>query len=236
LDVKDLKNYGADVATTLASLPQAIWGKMEALAGRVALKRFGLLKILQLPGLIKEEEAKIRAVDPAAFRARGLDKDELLPRIITQVAAFAAVARLAGTDKAVSVFEEITREVGAELWAAQLPPPDDFKRCGDGFGAFRAYFDAMMAANRRVGVLDYEVVEDGPDAVQYDVTSCVFCELAERLGYRDAARHLCLADDVYFPVAGRELGLCFVRKGTLARGDQCCDFRFERAPEADRQE
>jgi hypothetical protein len=126
------------------------------------------------------------------------------------------------------------REVAGELWAAQAPAAADFKRCGDAFAAFRAYFDATMVANRRAGVLEYEVVEDGPDAVQYDVTSCVFCELAERLGFPEAARNLCLADDVYFPEAGREIGLRFVRTGTLARGDRRCDFRFERAPEADR--
>jgi hypothetical protein len=228
MDVKDLKNYGVDAASTVASLPPEVRERMEAVSRRVALKRLGLIKALHLPGLIKEEERKMRDVDLASLRERGLDNEAFLAQVRSQVAAFAAIARLVGTEKAVAVFEEVMREVGGELGAAQTPTAADFKRCGEPFAAFRAYFEAAMAANRRAGVLEYEVVEDGDDAVQYDVTSCALCELAELLGHPEAARHFCLSDDLHFPEIGREIGLRFLRAGTLARGDRRCDFRFER--------
>ncbi|UCH78925.1 MAG: L-2-amino-thiazoline-4-carboxylic acid hydrolase [Candidatus Coatesbacteria bacterium] len=231
MDVKDLKNYGVDVASAMAAVPPAVREKLEAASRRVALKRLGLFKALRLPSLIEEEERKMRDVDLASFRERGLDNEAFLAQARYQVAAFAAVARLVGTEKAVAVFEEVMREVGGELWAEQAPTGEDFNRCGEGFAAFRAYFEATMAANRRAGVLDFEVVEDGDDAFQYDVTACVFYDLAKRLGYPEAARHLCFTDDVYFPEVGREIGLRFLRAGTLARGDRRCDFRFERVSE-----
>ena len=232
MDVKNLKNYGVDVATTMASLPPEVREKMEAVSRRVTLKRLGLFKVLRLPGLIREEETKMRAVDFSPLRGRGLDKEELRAGVLSQVAAFAAVARLAGTEKAVEIFEEITRKVGLDVWEAQAPTAEDFNSCGgDGFAAFRAYFDAMMEANRRAGVLEYDVAEDSDDDVQYDVSSCVFLELATLLGYPEAARHLCLADDVYFPDECRKMGARFIRAGTLARGDRRCDFRFERVTE-----
>jgi len=234
LDVKDLKNYGVDMATAMASLPPAVREKMEAVSRRLVLKRVGLFRALRLPGLIREEEAKMRDVDLAPFRARGLDNDEFLSQTLSQVAAFAAVARLAGTENAVAIFEEIIREVSRDIWGAQAPTAEDLNSCGgDAAAAFRAYFRATMEANRRAGVLEYEVAEDGDDAVQYDVSSCVFLELAERLGYPEAARHLCLADDLYFPDECRKIGLRFVRTGTLARGDRRCDFRFERDRDKD---
>jgi hypothetical protein len=232
MDVKNLKNYGVDVATAMASLPPAARKRMEAVSNRVVLKRLGLFRSLRLPGLIREEEAKMRAVDFSPLRGRGLDKEELRAGVLSQVAAFAALARLAGTEKAAEIFDEITRKVGREVWEAQAPTAEDYDSCGgDGFAAFRAYFDAMMEANRRAGVLGYDVAEDGDDAVQYDVNSCVFLELAALLGYPEAARHLCLADDVYFPDECRKIGARFVRTGTLARGDRRCDFRFERVTE-----
>lgn len=231
MDVTDLKNYGVDVASTMASLPPAVREKLEAVSRRVALKRLGLFKALRLPSLLEEEERKMREVDLAPLRERGLDNEAFLAQARYQVAAFAAVARVAGTETAVAIFEEVMREVGGEVWAAQAPAAEDFKRCGDAFASFRAYFEATMAANRRAGVLDFDVAEDDDGAVQYDVTSCLFYDLAVRLGYPEAARHLCLADDVYFPEVGRELGLRFLRAGTLARGDRCCDFRFERVSE-----
>jgi hypothetical protein len=228
LDVKDLKNYGVDIATAMASLPPAVQKRMEAVSRRLVLKRLGLFRSLRLPGLIREEEAKMRAIDLSPLRGRGLDKEEVRAAALSQVAAFAAVARLAGTEKAAEIFEEIVREVGRDVWEAQAPGVEDFRRCGDGFAAFRAYFRAMMEANRRAGVLEYDVAKDGDDAVQYDVTACVFCELAGLLGYPEAARHLCLADDVYFADECRKIGARFVRTGTLARGDRRCDFCFER--------
>ncbi len=231
MDVKNLKNYGVDIATTMASLPPAVQKRMEAVSRRVVLKRLGLFRSLRLAGLIREEEAKMRRVDFSPLGGRGLDKEEIRAAALSQFAAFAAVERLAGTEKANEIFEEIVRAVSRDVWEAQAPAAEDFLRCGDGFAAFRAYFRAMMEANRDGGVLEYEVVEDGDDAVQYDVTACVFCELAERLGVPQAARHLCLADDVYFPEFGREIGLRFLRAGTLARGDRRCDFRFERVTE-----
>ncbi len=229
MDVKNLKNYGVDIATTMASLPPAVRKRMEAVSRRVTLKRLGLFKVLRLPGLIREDEAKMRAVDLSPLRGRGLDKEELRAAALSQFAAFAAVARLAGTEKATEIFEEIVREVGRDVWEAQAPTAEAFDSCGgDGFAAFRAYFDAMMEANRRAGVLEYDVAEDSDDAVQYDVNSCAFLELAALLGYPEATRHLCLADDVYFPDECRKIGARFIRAGTLARGDRRCDFRFER--------
>lgn len=226
MDVKDLKNYGVDVATTMTSLPRPVRERMDAASRRIVVKRLGLLKALRLPGLISKEEKRLRAADLSGFR--GLDREELRAEAISQVAAFAAVARLAGTEKAAEIFEEIMREAGREVWKAQAPTAEDFKRCGDAFAAVRAYFRATMEANRGAGVMEYEVAEDGPDAFQYDVTACVFYELASRLGFPEAARHLCAADDVYFPETGREVGARFVRAGTLARGAPRCDFRFER--------
>jgi hypothetical protein len=226
LDVKDLKNYGVDVATTMASLPRSVRERMDATSRRIVVKRLGLLKALRLPGLISREKKRLRAADLSGFR--GLNREELRAEAISQVAAFAAVARLAGTEKAVEIFEEVMREVGEEIWEAQAPSAEDFRRCGDAFAAFRAYFRATMEANRDAGVLEYEVAEDGSDAVQYDVTACVFYELASRLGFPEAARHLCAADDVYFPESVGRIGARFVRAGTLARGAPRCDFRFER--------
>jgi hypothetical protein len=226
MDVESLKNYGVDVVTTMASLPQAVRERMEAVSRRVVVKRLGLLKALRLPGLISREEKRLRAADLSELR--GLDGEKLRAEAISQVAAFAAVARLAGTGKAAEIFDEVIREVGREVWEAQAPSAEDFERCGDAFAAFRVYFRAKMEANREAGVLEYEVAEDGPDAVQYDVTACVFHELASRLGTPEAARHLCTADDVYFPGSVGRIGARFVRAGTLARGAARCDFRFER--------
>jgi hypothetical protein len=226
LDTKDLKNYGVDVVSTMAALPYEVRKRTEEVSRRVILNRLGLLQSLRLPGLIAQEEKKLRAVDLTPIKGRGLDGDAL-SQIVSQAAAFAAVARLAGVEKAVAIFEEVMREVSGDIWGAQAPRAEDFKNCGDATVSFRAYFRAMMEANRDAGVLEYDVVEDGSAAIQYDVTSCVLLDLARLSGYPEAAWHLCLADDLYFPDECRKIGLRFVRTGTLARGDSCCDFRFE---------
>jgi hypothetical protein len=229
LDIKDLKNYGVDVVSTMAALPYEVRKRTEEVSRRVILNCLSLLQSLRLPGLIAQEEKKLRAVDLTPIKGRGLDGDAL-SQILSQVAAFAALVRVVGEEKARSILEEILGEMSYDIWAAQAPPAEDFRKCADDPAeAFRAYFQATMEANRRAGVLEYDVIEEGPEAVQYDVKSCVFYDLAKLLGYPEAARHICLADDLYFPEECRKIGLRFVRNGTLARGDRCCDFRFESA-------
>ena len=109
-----------------------------------------------------------------------------------------------------------------------MPKPEEFDTFDDPFDAFRQYYMAIFVADREAGLHDFEVIEDSADAFQVNVTYCAYCEIPKRLGIIEACQPSCYSDDVFFPEFCRKLRMSFVRTETLARGNEACDFRFER--------
>ena len=85
------------------------------------------------------------------------------------------------------------------------------------------------------GCHEMAVTEDNERAFQFDVSWCVWLELARAMGIPEACIPNCHADDLVFPDYFGALGIRYQRTQTLASGGSCCDFRFEniQAPEGD---
>lgn len=67
--------------------------------------------------------------------------------------------------------------------------------------------------------------EAGKDYVKLDVFQCPCATICIEQGCPEIARLFCIRDDIsYKDMRGVE----FIRKGTLGRGDDCCDFLFRR--------
>ncbi len=110
-----------------------------------------------------------------------------------------------------------------------MPSADETRRFDDPFKAFKEYSLAGPEAARRAGCHDIEIVEDTADALQLDITYCVWHEIARQLGVEEACLPNCYSDDVVLPGSLEPLGIVFKRTNTLARGGARCDFRYERA-------
>jgi hypothetical protein len=65
-------------------------------------------------------------------------------------------------------------------------------------------------------------------AIGINVTYCAFCEIPRLCGIVEACEPGCYSDEVVFPGHLEPLGIRFLRTKTLARGGDCCDFRWER--------
>ena len=61
---------------------------------------------------------------------------------------------------------------------------------------------------------------------RYDLLTCPYVQVFSDLGCPEVCPAVCIQDDISF----RDLknGVVFERKGTLGRGDECCDFCFRR--------
>ena len=66
------------------------------------------------------------------------------------------------------------------------------------------------------------------EAFQFDVSWCVWLELARLMDVPEACIPNCYADDLVFPEYFAQFGIRYRRTGTLAMGSSCCDFHFER--------
>ena len=93
------------------------------------------------------------------------------------------------------------------------------------FAFFRRAFGSRMRDFPAEG-WDIDWLEDGGKAVAFNISRCFYLDVLTRLGAPELTPAFCSTDELLasaFPPSIR-----FVRCGTLARGDPCCDFRYER--------
>jgi len=228
VNVESLKNYGRPFSDTMTTLPDAVQKRIRRESVKVIRKHLGLPGLLRLPLLAWWEKRRMRRIDLDSVRGKGLTNQKFIDLMVQQTVMFSATAKVAGMERALSIFREIMDRVACPLNEALLPSSSEFEHLDDLFGSFRKYMLAFFEAEERAGLHEYRIVEDSDDALAVDVTYCAFCEIPKRLGVMEACESGCYSDEVFFPGFLEPFGLRFVRTQTLARKGDCCDFRFER--------
>ena len=110
---------------------------------------------------------------------------------------------------------DMYRKLGEQWWQAQ-----EARSLGDTMAAAFAMYAAGDA-------LDYEVITQGPDAFEINVTGCRYAQFYQELGAPELGFLLvCSAD---FPMAeGFDPDLQLTRTQTIMQGASHCDFRYAR--------
>ncbi len=227
MDIKDLKNYKVPMNESMAEIPPAVFKKVERTALGILRKQIGILKLFRMLLIFKKTEKKFSTHNIDSARENGLSDEDFIKNIIRQASFFYALTEVVGKERAVELMYEITEQTAIDIMTEMMPAAAEFSTFDNPLSVAKEYILAMMAANKKVGIHESELVEDTDDAFQVNVTYCAFCEIPKSLGVMEAALSSCYADDVFFPKVMGEMGLRFVRKGTLARGDDVCDFRYE---------
>ncbi len=227
MEICDLKNYNVPMNESMAAIPGGMLKKIERTALGVLKKHFGLVKLLRMFLILKKTEKEFSNQNLASIREKGLSDEAFIKNIIRQSSFFYALTKVAGKEKALELMNEITEKTAWDLMSEIMPSTADFSTFDNPLNAAKEYIHAMMDADKKAGLHESELVYDSDDAFQINVTYCAFAEIPKRLGVMEATLSTCYGDDIFFPKVLEELGLRFVRKGTIARGDDVCDFRVE---------
>jgi len=226
--VEDLKNYGKPLSDVMLDSEGKKHSKRITSTVISELRReLGLIGIIKLMLKSRKETNLGKALDWSSINERGMTNRRFLNALITQTAAAKALADTVGKDKASNMIRGSLDQT-VDITAPLYPPPEDFKACGDGFGAFRKYMKEQFKAHANAHLQELDIAEDSPRALSVNVKYCLWCEVAKKLGDPSLCYPgSCYWDEVYFPKALAELGGRFTRTGTLATGAPVCDFRFE---------
>lgn len=228
METRELKNYGKSYVEMLPRLPLAVRKRIKKAASRKIRRRLGIWGSLRLVVVARRRERQFQAVDLTPVRQRGLVSEGFIREMIRNAALFSAMEERVGQDEARAVFHEIMDEVSRPMNEAILPSVEDLGEDADAYQVFRDYFLAFFEAEKRDGLHAYELVEDSEKGIAINVTYCAFCEIPRLLGVVEACDPSCYADEVFFPGYLEPMGVRFARTKTLARGGDCCDFRFEK--------
>ena len=167
-------------------------------------------------------------LNPVSCRKRGLNNERFIKTQLNYLAFFVTLKEITNTERAIEIANDVMEKTEREPFPLCLPPQDDVRAAGAPFEAFLKYLRAVPAAACSGGYHKIKISEDTPDTFQFDVTWCVWLELARAMGVPEVCLPNC-SDDLVFPEYFGALGIKYKRTQTLAGGGRCCDFRFERS-------
>ena len=228
MKVEELKNYGKAYTQTLKENSRPIQKLIKKEASPVVRRHLGLLGSLRLLLLARRERKRLDRVDLAPVRQRGLTSEFFIRQTIQNTALFSAMTEITGKEKALTIHHEVMDKIAWPMNEILWPSVDQFKQVGDTFKAYRDYMMAFWVAEKNAELHDYEVIEDSDKAIAFNITYCAFCEIPRLCGIVEACEPGCYSDEVFYPGYLEPLGMRFVQSKTLARGGDCCDFRFEK--------
>ena len=143
--------------------------------------------------------------------------------VLPGVALYMALLADANTrEKAMALFE-----VAIEAWAAsQRQSLERLARLPVYYWLMRAVIKPMMRRNFPEDGWETEWVETSGEALAFNMKSCFYLDALGTYGVQELAIQYCRMDDLIYKDLSPHVR--WVRQGTLGRGDNGCDFRFER--------
>jgi hypothetical protein len=229
MKVSELRFYGRPFTEAEGSWPDDVRRRMKRRSQAVVRRRLGLTRMLSFGWRFLRASRLMRSLDLSPLRARGLSDARFISTQLEYLAFFTALKALVGAEQAVDIAREVMQQASYEPMWLCMPEQEHVRLIGDPFAVMAEYMRAMPDAARLGGSHQLDITEDSADAFQFDVTWCVWLELARLAGVPEACIPNCYADDLVFPDYFEGLGMRYQRTQTLACGGSCCDFRFERA-------
>ncbi len=226
--IQDTKNYGKPLTDVLSSLSPELLEEIKTVSQKVMLDNLGEKGMEQFASLLPEEREKLLKHDFVTVKEHGITHPTFLRERIEVAAAYSALIRVVGEEKALAINMEKTKKVGYKVLVGFFPTVEELKACGDPFEAFKEFQKANNAANNKVGLHCIDEIEDKPDVYRFNVKFCSFYSIPQEVGLGAVCVPSCYGDDVFFAEYCPQFGVEFIRKGTIARGDKVCDFCFKR--------
>lgn len=225
--VEDLKNYGTNMHDLAERVPKEKTKKAEKMLFSVIIKEMGLWKALKLRSIIRRKTKELSKINLDRIRTFCTNEDFIQAKI-NDAATFAAIQELTSPEEAKQIYMKIMNKVIPIVNSSMYPDPSIINNLENKFDIVKQFILSIMEADMKDGLHIIEVVEDTPDALQFNVTKCAWYETKKELGVPEATFQDCYADEVSLPGMLDKVDVKFTRTQTIANGAMFCDFRFER--------
>jgi hypothetical protein len=228
MELKNLKNFGKSLSDISTSMNREQRKEISAISYKIIRKYLGVLKLIRFTISTIIETRRMSGMDLKNIRQKGLVNEIFIKSQIRFAAMYSAMSKTVGKERTLEILYKIMDEVAPITFQSISPTSMDFKESGDPWEAWKKYFIAMAEADKNAGCHEYELVKNTDNTFQMNCIYCAWYEIPKLLGVKEACLPSCYADDVFLPEALGMIGIEFKRTNTMARGQNCCDFRFER--------
>lgn len=231
MQVEELRHYGKAFSDIESSWPEELKRWMKKVGRETVFRSLGPVEKILLVLRLAIEKRQNAAVDLSDFHKRGMTNEPFIRTQREFVSLYSALSKTVGSDRALKTLKGVMDKTALKALALCFPPPEDMRTFDDPLETFKVCTRAAIEPARKAGCHTIEIVEDRKDSFRYDITSCVWHQLAECFGAPEACLINCYADDIFLPGYFEAFGLTYRRETTLARGGPSCDFRLTRKTE-----
>jgi predicted transcriptional regulator len=223
MKVEDLEMYGKAL-----EMPKEGQRKQMKIVFNLLRKEFGIIGILGIVKGVNNHAKRIRREYPEAVKkARGIS--EVFEKELTMMGSlFSAIADKRGRTKAQEFMIGMMRNVAAFSLPAIYQISDLVKCEGDVFDNYKKMNRALFSETNRMGTWKHDGFHETDDLLDFKVTTCVNIELWEAIDCPELNVLGCEHDLAGYPLIEEATQSEFRRHCTLARGGDCCHFKFYR--------
>ncbi|MFA6977733.1 MAG: L-2-amino-thiazoline-4-carboxylic acid hydrolase [Ignavibacteriaceae bacterium] len=228
MDVTNLRGYGIAGSDAEANWSQAFKAKLKKTSQKVVMKHLNLKQKFQVLYWFAKEKKRSAALDLSDIRAKGMKNDIFIKQQLEYLSIFSTLKIVVGLDSALNIMYAVMDATAEEALLLSLPEVEAIRNMGEPFEVLRSYSAVFPETAKKAGCHEGVITEEKQNSFQFDIHYCVWLELAKKMNVPEACIPNCYADDLAYPKYFESLGIKYTRTGTLAKGNACCDLRFEK--------
>lgn len=223
MKVEELEMYGKAL-----EMPKEAVKQQMKIVFRLLRKKFGVFGILKLAIGIGKHSKRIKKQYPDAVKKAKAISNVFEKELVLMGALFSAIADKRGRISAQEFLINMMRKTAATSLPAIYQLPDLVNCEGDVFDNYKKMNKALFTAIHEMGTWKNDGFHETEDLLEFKVTSCVNIELFEAIDCPELNVLGCEHDLAAYNLINGPTNSEFRRHCTLAKGGDCCHFKFYR--------
>ncbi len=229
MKVEELSQYGKGL-----TMPKEGLKKQEKVIFKYLFKEFGLIGFISLIVNMNKQAKRLKREFPEVMEKARTIGDDMDKQSCAMGGLFFAIANKKGRKYAANFMMDMVQKVASVSMPA-IYQLDELVECeGDVFTNFKKFNRAMFEEIDRTGVWKNDGFIETNDLLEFKVTTCANIEIFEALGCPELSTFGCDHDLAGYPLIEDKVQCEFRRHCTLAKGGDCCHFKFYRKGTAPR--
>ena len=223
MKVEELSMYGKAL-----EMPKEGFKAQQKVVLNLLKKEFGLFGILSLMIGLRKHIKRIKKEFPEAVKKAKIVGKDMDKQVCMMGGLFYAIADKKGRKYAQKFMTDLIQKVAPVSMPAIYQLSDLIKCEGDVFDNYKKFNRAMFTEIDRIGTWKNSGFTETEDLLEFKVTSCINVELFNAIGCPELIAMGCDHDLAGYPLIEEATNSEFRRPCTLAKGGDCCHFKFYR--------
>ena len=223
MKVEELEMYGKAL-----EMPKEALRKQSKITFNLIRKEFGIAGLIGILLSTRKHAKRINKEYPQAVAKAKEISDVFAKELGAFGGLFSAIADRKGRTFAKEFMNRIAHNVATVSMPAIYQINDLVKCEGDVFDNYKKMNRALFTTTNRMGTWKHDGFTETEDLLEFKVTTCANIELFEAIDCPELNVFGCEHDLGGYPLIEEATNSEFRRHCTLAKGGDCCHFKFYR--------